>query len=215
MASASPTSVVPYKERPKPKVQINEIVPPVDFSFLQISTVEECETEEPRDVTHRKVATVKKKKAAEEDVPPKSQGCSLWLNNNSLKDVNNLMTIAISQFESPSNIGWIDISFNSLVHIDPVLTQFENLQILYLHGNDIVDLKEIIKLGTLPKLRKLTLHGNPLEEVKGYRLYVLSTLPRLQSLDFSRVTKGDCMSATVYKNFNNPNRSKKIRRDDD
>ncbi|KAK3747081.1 hypothetical protein RRG08_046468 [Elysia crispata] len=208
------TSVVPYKEKPKPKVQINEIIPPVDFSFLHISTVEECETEEPRDVSPRKVTQVKKKKTAEEEISEKSQSLCLRLNNNDIKDVNNLMTIATSLFESPSNIGWIDLSFNSLVHIDPVLTQFENLKILYLHGNDISDLKEINKLGTIPKLWKLTLHGNPMEDVKGYRLYILSTLPNLVSFDFSRVTKADHMTANTYKNFNNPNRAKRIVRDD-
>ena len=80
----------------------------------------ECETEEPRDVSPRKVTQVKKKKTAEEEISEKSQSLCLRLNNNDIKDVNNLMTIATSLFESPSNIGWIDLSFNSLVHIDPV-----------------------------------------------------------------------------------------------
>ncbi|GFR81807.1 leucine-rich repeat-containing protein 51 [Elysia marginata] len=201
-------------EKPKAKVHINEIIPPVDFSFLHITTVEECETEEPREVSPRKSIQVKKKKPEDEELPEKSQSLCLRLNNNDLKDVNNLMTIATSLFESPSNIGWIDLSFNNLVHIDPVLTQFENLKILYLHGNEITDVKEINKLGTISKLWKLTLHGNPMEDVKGYRLYVLSTLPQLLSLDFSRVTKCDRRTAQTYKNFNNPCRPKRTVRDD-
>jgi Leucine-rich repeat (LRR) protein len=47
-----------------------------------------------------------------------------------------------------------------------VVTEFENLQILYLHGNLIKDLKEIEKLNVMKSLRKLTLHGNPVENIK-------------------------------------------------
>lgn len=47
-----------------------------------------------------------------------------------------------------------------------VITEFENLQILYLHGNMIKDMKEIEKLSVMKSLRKLTFHGNPVENSK-------------------------------------------------
>lgn len=47
-----------------------------------------------------------------------------------------------------------------------VLLEFPELQILYLHGNQIGDVKEVAKLSGLTKLRKVTLHGNPLEKTK-------------------------------------------------
>lgn len=50
-----------------------------------------------------------------------------------------------------------------------VLTTFFNLSVLYLHGNGIQRLGEVNKLAILPRLRSLTLHGNPIEEEKGYR----------------------------------------------
>ena len=50
-----------------------------------------------------------------------------------------------------------------------VLTTFFNLSVLYLHGNSIQRLGEVNKLAALPRLRSLTLHGNPIEEEKGYR----------------------------------------------
>lgn len=50
-----------------------------------------------------------------------------------------------------------------------VLTTFFNLSVLYLHGNSIQRLGEVNKLAVLPRLRSLTLHGNPIEEEKGYR----------------------------------------------
>lgn len=50
-----------------------------------------------------------------------------------------------------------------------VLTTLFNLSVLYLHGNSIQRLGEVNKLAILPRLRSLTLHGNPIEEEKGYR----------------------------------------------
>lgn len=50
-----------------------------------------------------------------------------------------------------------------------VLTTLFNLSVLYLHGNSIQRLGEVNKLAILPRLRSLTLHGNPVEEEKGYR----------------------------------------------
>lgn len=50
-----------------------------------------------------------------------------------------------------------------------MLSTLGALQSLQLHGNDIGDLGEVDKLGVLPQLRRLTLHGNPMEEVRGYR----------------------------------------------
>ncbi|XP_005096936.1 leucine-rich repeat-containing protein 51 [Aplysia californica] len=207
------SSVVPYEAKTARKVELNEIIPPVDFSFLKIASVDECESEEPRDNSPRKQRAVQKKKEEEKD--DKSDSLCLKLNNNELKDVNNIMSIAEMLFQNPSSIGWIDLSFNSLTHIDPVLTQFENLKILYLHGNSIEDVKEVNKLAVLPRLIKLCLHGNPMENVKGYRQYVLSFVPNLVVFDFSRVTKADRATANTWKNFNNPQRQKKIKNNDD
>ncbi|XP_044274548.1 leucine-rich repeat-containing protein 51 isoform X2 [Varanus komodoensis] len=50
-----------------------------------------------------------------------------------------------------------------------VLTTYYNLHHLNLHGNSIQQLSEVDKLAVLPHLRSLTLHGNPIEEEKGYR----------------------------------------------
>ena len=46
------------------------------------------------------------------------------------------------------------------------LCDLPNLQILYYHSNGLHDLKEVEKLSGMPKLRKLTLHGNPIEDDK-------------------------------------------------
>ncbi|XP_058041281.1 leucine-rich repeat-containing protein 51 isoform X5 [Ahaetulla prasina] len=104
--------------------------------------------------------------------------------------------------EYPLDIYWIDLSFNDLPSIDPVLTTYYNLRNLNLHGNSIQHLSEVDKLAVLPHLRNLTLHGNPIEEEKGYRSYVLSTLPQLKSFDFSGVTKLDRSTAAVWRRMN-------------
>uniref|UniRef100_A0A8C9HGX8 Leucine-rich repeat-containing protein 51 n=1 Tax=Piliocolobus tephrosceles TaxID=591936 RepID=A0A8C9HGX8_9PRIM len=132
----------------------------------------------------------------------KSLTQSLWLNNNVLNDLRDFNQVASQLLEHPENLAWIDLSFNDLTSIDPVLTTFFNLSVLYLHGNSIQHLGEVNKLAVLPRLRSLTLHGNPMEEEKGYRQYVLCTLPHITTFDFSGVTKADRTTAEVWKRMN-------------
>uniref|UniRef100_A0ABI8A9K3 Leucine-rich repeat-containing protein 51 n=1 Tax=Felis catus TaxID=9685 RepID=A0ABI8A9K3_FELCA len=132
----------------------------------------------------------------------KSLTQSLWLNNNVLNDLKDFSHVVSLLLEHPENLAWIDLSFNDLSSIDPVLTTFFNLSVLYLHGNSIQRLGEVNKLAVLPRLRSLTLHGNPIEEEKGYRQYVLCTLPRITTFDFSGVTKADRTTAEVWKRMN-------------
>ena len=70
---------------------------------------------------------------------------------------------------------------------------------LNLHANKITSLNEIDKLAKLTKLKNLTLHGNPVADLKGYHQYVLAKLPALRHLDFTGVTKGDKTSARIYR----------------
>jgi hypothetical protein len=94
-------------------------------------------------------------------------------------------------FFSRDHLQWLDVSNNKLTSIEPAITNFPNLVILYMHGNEIAKLKEINKLGTLKSLKKLTLHANPIEEVRNYRMHVCTVMPRLTMLDFIDMTKLD------------------------
>lgn len=80
---------------------------------------------------------------------------------------------------------------------------------LYLHGNTIFNIEQTDILASLRKLKSLTLHGNPVEASPGYRFYIVSSLPHLQTFDFSGVTKEERESAESWKNLNGKKRTKK------
>lgn len=86
------------------------------------------------------------------------------------------------------------MSYNYLVKIEPEILQFPFLKSLQLHGNFIADLEEVRKLGEIGTLQSLSLNGNPIEEIKGYRLFVLGlmyakyeTLRKLDSVIISKL----------------------------
>ncbi|XP_029442646.1 leucine-rich repeat-containing protein 51-like isoform X2 [Rhinatrema bivittatum] len=124
---------------------------------------------------------------------------AIRLNNNTLTELTNFSEVMERVMEEPNRLAWIDLSFNDLSTIDPVLTVFPNLFVLNLHGNSINRLSEVDKLASLPNLKSLTLHGNPIETEKGYRSYVLSLLHNLKTFDFSGVTKQDRSTAEVWR----------------
>ncbi|XP_014645762.1 PREDICTED: leucine-rich repeat-containing protein 51 isoform X3 [Ceratotherium simum simum] len=150
--------------------------PPLDYSFRSIHVIQDLISEKPR----TGLRPLRHSKSG------KSLTQSLWLKNNVLNDLKDFKHVVSQLLEHPENLAWIDLSFNDLTSIDPVLTTFFNLSILYLHGNSIQRLGEVNKLAVLPRLRSLTLHGNPIEEEKGY----------------SEVTKADRTTAEVWKRMN-------------
>lgn len=81
------------------------------------------------------------------------------------------------------NLQWIDLSHNYIETLDYNFSHFPNLKSLYLHVNYIRDLKEIEKLSGLNELRSLTIHGNPLENIPGFRIFIIGILPNLKRLD--------------------------------
>ncbi|XP_046559342.1 leucine-rich repeat-containing protein 51-like [Haliotis rubra] len=210
MLKMSGTSVVPYSPRQKKATTLaaidtsNDSVPPLDFSFYKLASVQDVYDEEPRAVTCKKGES--SPRVSKEN---KSKAQCLRLNNNQLSDIKLLLEVTESLFTNPGALGWIDLSFNDLTVIDPVLTEFENLEILYLHGNNIAKIQEVDKLQSLRSLRKLTLHGNPVEEFKGYKQYILSLMPWLLGLDFFRITKADLKTAETWNKMSNKGKPKK------
>merc|ERR1711879_1082464 len=97
-----------------------------------------------------------------------------------------------------TNIQWLDLSFNQLLTIEPVLLRFLNMKALYLHGNCIKSLPAVDRLKKLPKLLSLTLNGNPIESNGIYRPYIVGCLPDLRSLDHSTITQDERKHADAW-----------------
>lgn len=60
-----------------------------------------------------------------------------------------------------------------------MLLRIPNLKILYMHGNKVADFSEVDKLTTCDSLRKLALHGNPIDQIPVRRLkdpYIIAYL---------------------------------------
>ncbi|XP_026867966.2 leucine rich repeat containing 51 isoform X2 [Electrophorus electricus] len=123
---------------------------------------------------------------------------ALRLNNNIITELTGLTDILSAVFVEPTCLAWLDLSFNDISHIHPVLTELVELRMLNLHGNSICNLSEVDKLRTLPLLRTITLHGNTIEKERGYRGYVISTLPHLKMMDFNAITKQERVMASIW-----------------
>ena len=91
-----------------------------------------------------------------------------------------------------STILWIDLSFNNLSAVDEEMANaLPNLTTLNLHANQISRLKELKKISAFKNLHALTLFGNPVEEHKHYRNFILYNCPTLTQFDLSPVIKSE------------------------
>lgn len=86
-------------------------------------------------------------------------------------------------------IQWLDLSHNHLQDIHVDISSLRFLKILYLHANFINELENIRNLKNCACLINLTLHGNSIEHIKGYRNFVIELVPRLEKLDFTLVSE--------------------------
>ncbi|XP_070553996.1 leucine-rich repeat-containing protein 51-like [Ptychodera flava] len=177
----------------------NDVPPPLDYSFRCLTQMDDILDEDPR--TGQRPL----KKTGEGKVV----SSALKVNNNAIQDLNGFADIMSKLLDKPEEVSWVDLSFNDITKIDDIILQYEGLKMLYLHGNCIADLSEIDKLGKLPNLMSLSLHGNPIENEKGYRKYVLAKVPQLRTLDFSGVTKCDRADAATWNKMYGGKKQKK------
>lgn len=169
---------------------MNDAAPPLDYSFRSVATFPDLLDEEPRP----SLRSLLRQQSSQ-----KYKTNALRLNNNSLPHFNGFETTIEALLESPGQLSWLDLSFNCLPSIDKVILQYPEIKVLNMHGNCIEKISEIDKLVALRNLRSLTLHGNPIEDIKGYRDYIISKIPQLEKLDFSKITKADreCSKTTT------------------
>lgn len=100
----------------------------------------------------------------------------MFLNNNPIRSITGLYTVLESVMWTTNRIKWLDLSYQYLTQIEDEILNFPELQTLYLHGNFVYQMAEVEKLAMIPKLRVLTLHGNQIEQIPGYRLYVIGLI---------------------------------------
>jgi len=168
--------------------------PPLDYSFCMVSKIEEIVTE--NETPQRKRNWRHPKKTEDE----RYKTSSLRLSYNAIDNMEGFINVIYKILDGgPFGLCWVDLSFNTISQLDEdTLSQLPNLKIMYLHGNAIIDMTEVSKLGALRSLKSLTLHGNPIEEEEGYRISILYTLPDLGHLDFIAVTKGDKATSKFF-----------------
>lgn len=77
-----------------------------------------------------------------------------------------------------TNLKMLDLSNNSLTHVNDFVLHLPELQTLYLRNNNLTDDSLPKELSTLSKLRELNLSGNQLTVVPS-QLYEMSTLKYL------------------------------------
>ncbi|KAJ0400897.1 hypothetical protein P43SY_004509 [Pythium insidiosum] len=125
---------------------------------------------------------------------------SLRVNNNKIAALDDMDDALAAVFDDPCKLQWLDLSGNNLTTIPKnAFAKYADLLTLHLHGNQLSRYVDIDHLAAcLPRLHSLTLHGNPIEEKKQYRSYVIASFPQLKQLNFSSVTKGDRDKAETW-----------------
>ncbi|XP_043488024.1 leucine-rich repeat-containing protein 51-like [Polistes fuscatus] len=159
------------------------IAPPLDFSFKKATNMNELVNQQPQ--------TVRTVKAPIRTSNDRFATSTIWLSNNLLKSMDGLEIFTKTVLEDPTCLSWLDLSFNAINEIGVDIGKFPNLKILYLHGNNISNINDVLKLRKLCNMRALTLHGNPIETLSYYRGYIINVMSQLINLDFSPITMSE------------------------
>ena len=187
----------------------------LDFSFCEINDLNDLINQEPNSGKRQKIIVnddnndtndnnndnnVNNENSNKTIVKQKSilRTVAVRLCYNDISKLNGINKIFDKILLNPFKICWIDFSNNNISKISDDLIQCKNLQILYLHQNNIKSRKQILKLKQLPNLMKLTTFGNPIEQSNYYRVFMLINFNNLQTLDFIRITPKDQDDVLIY-----------------
>ena len=83
----------------------------------------------------------------------------------------------------------LNLSENNITFIHKDITLIPNLKILDLSNNLISDLNKVKELQNIPKLIFLTLRGNKICLIRGYRQFIIELCPLLSHLDTAEVSE--------------------------
>ena len=149
-------------------------------------------------LSHEMFSTGDDSQAAPSPPLKKRKYNAVKLNNNAFTTLEGLGSVLASVVKDPQEVLWIDLSFNTVEDITALVKEMPWLQRLYLHANNLSKFSDIEPLASLKDLKALTLHGNGVEDRKGYRTFVLSMLPQLKKLDFVTITRKDLEMAQTW-----------------
>ena len=96
-----------------------------------------------------------------------------------------------------SRLQWIDLSHNHIVDINLDFSVLTELKSLYLHCNYIKDMNELCSLSQ-NQIKSLTIHGNPIENIPNFRLFIISILPKLRRIDTVLISKKEIDDSYVF-----------------
>lgn len=123
---------------------------------------------------------------------------ALRLGNNEIRSMEIIYKFLKNTLDT-TNIMWLDLSFNKVETISVnIMKYFPNITTLNLHANRISRLSELRKLALLTTVKAISLQGNPVEEHKHYRNFVLYFCPWLRQFDMSPVTAGEVKRMNVW-----------------
>ena len=83
----------------------------------------------------------------------------------------------------------LDLSENNITFIHKDITFMPNLKILDLGNNLITDINKITELKNIKKLMFLTLRGNKICMIRGYRQFIIELCPVLSQLDSAEISE--------------------------
>jgi len=135
---------------------------------------------------------------------------SLILSYNEIRSLDNTYDIVNKVMFNCKKLSWLDLSHNYLVALSPELQNFPELRTLNIHCNYIHDLSELRKIQPIKTLKSLTVHGNPLDLIPSFRLYIIGLLPQLQKLDTVLISKKEKDNAHVFVNTFNHTKFPKV-----
>ena len=170
----------------------------LDLTFMDIAS-EENLLEKIRDETGKQIRSPSKKalatftsgpKSLTQPIPDPEFIKAIRLANNKMESMETLVGPMLANLDT-GGVLWLDLSFNQISSLgseELVPSAFPNVTTIYLHANNISKLAQLKKLRNFPKLKSLTLYGNPVEEHKHYRNYVMHYCPQLHQFDSSPVT---------------------------
>ena len=159
------------------------------------------------EVVKGKSSNTKKNKALEQKTESQKKKViyvsytnAIILHDNEIHDLSNIDVIFNKILIEPSflvNSGrerieliqWLDLSHNHIRDIHKDIQKLVFLKILYLHANYITEIDHVKTLVGCNCLINVTLHGNSIEHIKGYRHFIIEMLPKLEKLDFTLVSE--------------------------